>query len=229
LILSQIYPEQRPCMELKFHRKTFNLLGLEPQISIEGVTVLEKIEEYHKIQLPASVREWYSIQDAVVLMRAMFFIHPPTKLEALSEKPSHYIRSYSEQGYKYPLLHMIWENQGVWSIATLLEPEQDPPVFLGLYEEQYKWQLHAQSFSDFIYAWAWDYIVMQPANDGHFPNNPYRDVIELYRKFPDTLTPGPTTYLGNAFFQFEYCNRYVKDGTLIMDYRYASTRSATQK
>jgi uncharacterized protein (TIGR02996 family) len=49
---------------LKYHRKTFALLNEKPVRSKENVRLIEKWEKRRGIRLPASVREWYSLEAA---------------------------------------------------------------------------------------------------------------------------------------------------------------------
>src|SRR5579862_4743971 len=53
---------------LKYHQATFDLLKREPVIDQQAVEQLIALEEKYHITLPASVREWYSLEAALALM-----------------------------------------------------------------------------------------------------------------------------------------------------------------
>jgi hypothetical protein len=54
--------------QLKYHRTAFELLGREPVVSEEAVRLIEKAEADCRRRLAASVREWFSLRDAVALI-----------------------------------------------------------------------------------------------------------------------------------------------------------------
>src|ERR1700742_3074095 len=118
-------------MNLHFHRKSFSLLGLDPSISQASIDFITKIEQQNGVTLPAALREWYGIWDIIDLMEELFFIHLPTTLAELPR----WVKSYPEQALRYPVLHIAWENQGVWSLGVVLSDEADPPVYLGNRED----------------------------------------------------------------------------------------------
>jgi hypothetical protein len=53
---------------LRFHARTFDLLGMEPGVSPSAVELLNQVENKIGRPLPASVREWYELQDEMVSM-----------------------------------------------------------------------------------------------------------------------------------------------------------------
>jgi hypothetical protein len=57
-------------MELKYHALTFrHLLRKTPSVSLSAPAHLERLEKAHDFVLPASVKEWYSLEYAVDILR----------------------------------------------------------------------------------------------------------------------------------------------------------------
>ena len=54
---------------LRFHGRTLKLLNIAPPTSRNAVEVLDAVEARIGRKLPASVREWYSLDGACELLR----------------------------------------------------------------------------------------------------------------------------------------------------------------
>jgi hypothetical protein len=202
-------------MKLKFHKKTFTPLGIEPHESEKSAETLAIFEKQNDITLPLAVKEWYNIADAVEIMHeVVFYVHNPALIDELLDN----IAIYPEQGFTHPLLHVLYENQGVWHMGALLSGEENPPVFLGYQEDDtFNWELHAHSFSDFIYAWAWDYMASYRMFRDGYATTKNRLDFDISRKFTDVPAKGPTTYVTNPWFKADRFTRRVENNQLFID------------
>src|SRR5262245_45312296 len=57
---------------LQYHTWTFRLLGREPRVSADAVRTIEQWEAQPGIKLPASVREWYSLEGIEEVLAAVW-------------------------------------------------------------------------------------------------------------------------------------------------------------
>lgn len=133
-----------------FHSPTFELLGTRPRISAAAVGELEKTERRLKMRLPASVREWYSYEDALSILASHSNADPPIPVAEFA-------------GVESPVGRLIpirWENQGVCTWAILLDGSDDPPVWVDVDSEGNVWQRLAQNFSTYVHTCVWDYQVV---------------------------------------------------------------------
>ncbi len=185
-------------MILKYHQATFDLLSslekpisdeLEPlgSICLEAIVSdtlidsLNEIEQNCNIILPASVKEWYSIQSAVDLIDSCIccnVFHSPDDWCQIKPVPKEWeLRQAWMRGVDYKksqgwlqeltqeftrdgFLMILSEEQGVshWAIK-LNDHFEDPPVWMEFDSyPDYVWQKYTQTFSDFIYEWVWDFI-----------------------------------------------------------------------
>lgn len=96
-------------------------------------------------------------------MREISFINYPADIVDYDE------RLMAKYATTWPFLQMIpvmYENQGVWHLAVSLKKGDDPPVYLGYQgDNSFEWYPHIYHFSDFIYAWVWDYVMCQREGD----------------------------------------------------------------
>lgn len=137
---------------LRFHRETLELLHIMPPLSQSAQTQLVQFERSTGIRLPAAVREWYSLMGCMEIMREISDIHKPARITDYDED---LVSRYRATAPNLSMLPIMYEYEGVWHIAVVVGADDDPPVYLGYQEEEgFEWCLHAQHFSDFVYAWA---------------------------------------------------------------------------
>jgi len=189
---------------VKFHRKTLDMLHISPPHSTAATASLNQLEHHQNLQLPASVREWYSLMGCMEIMRELSLMHTPVDIVNYSDDLSH---RYAATPPYLRMLPVMFENQGVWHLAVVLDAGDDPPVYLG-YQDQdaFEWHLHAEHFSEFVYAWAWDYVSYE--RDYIMNTSAYMtdaDIARIHAAFQ----PQATTYVGNAYFVCERIERYV--------------------
>ncbi|MDP9313427.1 MAG: hypothetical protein M3R24_21525 [Chloroflexota bacterium] len=188
---------------IKFHRKTLDLLQIWPPTATEAIAHLNQLEHHLDCQIPASVREWYSRIGCMTIMDELSLMHTPVDIVDYDDDLA---RRYIATPPHFRMLPVMFENQGVWHLAVVMNAEDDPPVYLGYQnEDTFEWHLHAQHFSDFVYAWACDYVSYE--RDYIIHTSAYMtntDVAHIREAFQ----PRVTTYMGNAYFVCERIERY---------------------
>src|ERR1017187_8768301 len=131
-----------------FHTATFRLLASEPQVSPAALSQVEEAERRLGFRLPASVREWYSNEEAIDILMKYSNQDPPIPLAkfAVTEWNAH------------RLLPFKYENQGVCTWSILLDGSGDPPVYVDVDSDGAQWNMQAPTFSAYIYSCVWDYV-----------------------------------------------------------------------
>jgi hypothetical protein len=153
-------------MELQYHLHTFrHLLHKKPQFLEAEWAKLEAFEREFNFKLPASVKEWYSIEHATDILRKydpypehiwLGIDQPPSVLGPtnLIYKPiDDNNRSALEYGAQALLIFRLG-TQGVGSWAFCLDGSDDPIVLLELDEMPVEWKVDSayegKSFSDWV-------------------------------------------------------------------------------
>lgn len=141
---------------LRFHERAVNLLPKRPGLDPSRAEALARREQDLGIKLPASVREWYSLEDSVNLWGRYTNDDYPAPIDELGElvdwvKPP---RDLVREG----LLLIARENQGVASWAVRLDGTEDPAVVVEVDSwPDPNWIPCADKFSTFLFCQFWDY------------------------------------------------------------------------
>jgi hypothetical protein len=176
---------------LFFHDATVEHLDIRPRITMAALGELARTQRRLGIDLPHSVREWYSYDCALSVLSEHSNDDPPIPVEefALTE---------SMVG---PLIPIRRENQGVCTWAILLDGSNDPPVFVDVDSDGTEWRLHAQSFSTYVYTCVWDYrcVLNQPAlvqaQNGPISDLALKALADSFDRRPKTFAwPGSAQY-----------------------------------
>lgn len=188
-----------------FHRKTLELLHIMPPQSPEAMRTLDQFEKQHNLRLPTSVRQWYTLTGVMDIMHEISLMHSPADIVEYDES---LMQRYAVTSPFLQMIPVMFENQDVWHLAVVLNGSDDPPVMFGWQgEDNFDWHLHAHHFSDFIYAWAWDYVTYE------------RDyIINASTYMADTDIPfihnsfqlQGTTYMCNGYLLCDRFERYAK-------------------
>jgi hypothetical protein len=174
---------------IPFHSATFRLLGFESRLAVAAVSEVESVEHRLGFRLPASVREWYSYENAIdILARHSNDDRPiPVREFAVTEW----------DGQR--LLPFKIENQGVCVWVVMLDGSDDPPVFVDVDSNGAQWNMQAPTFSAYIYACVWDYafVLGQPglvqAQNRQLSPEGYSRLQALFSEQPPTFGwPGST-------------------------------------
>jgi hypothetical protein len=184
-------------MLLNYHQKSIELLGVTTRISQSQVTLIDSFEAKYRVKIPASLREWYSIENSVNLFEEI--LRPHTGIE-LKESP----RIQANYGYLIndtdPFLIAI-ENQAVWFMAIKSNEGDNPPVYMRYNEPDESWVLHANSFSDWINALSWDYTVLSKLSLSTFDEYVVSATPEIHKKVSEFQVEASETYGCNVYFK----------------------------
>jgi hypothetical protein len=126
---------------LRYHQAVFDLLGQQPRPSAARLRALRAAEQRCGIAFPASIVEWFALEDA----EAIFADHTtPDYLAALDDLAD---PAMIAQGY----LAVADENQGVVAWYARLTGADDPPVYDNNDSpDPADWTVCSASFSAFI-------------------------------------------------------------------------------
>jgi hypothetical protein len=143
---------------IKYHRDAVALLSEPPKFSVRAEELLAQRERELGIIFPEAVREWYSLENAVNLLRQHSNDDQPVALNRLGEPyPEWYgggRRDFVQQG----LIVFMCENQGVCNWAFRLDGNPDPEVVVEVDTAPNDEWLHcADKFSTFVYCQIWDH------------------------------------------------------------------------
>ena len=191
------------------YRKVFNLLNISPRQSQQAIDSLMLFEQDCNLSFPRAVREWFSFVETPDIMQKMALIHAavdiPQSYRLFGELNARYVRTAPSA----KILPVLFENQGCWHMAVPLDGADDPPVYLGYQEaDQFDWYLHAACFSDFIFAWVWDYVAYVKDYSVYASQHILPQDLQVIR---ETFEFGPTTYQGNGYFNADRIERYAQN------------------
>ena len=186
-------------MDLIFHKEALLLMGIQPDFSEQSLNALCETEKVLGIHLPDSLREWLCLDEDGKLFTEMTQL--PHSVARLTEIP----KSLRRDNLLGHLLVVIVENQAVWHMAISLQEGSNPPVYISYNgeDEHPIWELHADSLSNAILAFAWDYtIIKRPDYPQHFVTATNESQVGNSTKL------GPVTFVTNAWFVYRKFFRY---------------------
>lgn len=133
-------------MNLIYHQRTIELLNITPEIDPNAVQALDHLEKTLNRRLPPSLREWYSLKNALSYINGnQDRVFP---IQALIDDPLNMLAD--------DMLFLIDENQDVCGWALDLNGTDDPPVLMS--DEDFDWwHDFADTFSDFVFIRVWDF------------------------------------------------------------------------
>ena len=138
----------------RYHQAAFQFISERPSFSEKSPAILHEIESRLGIKFPASVFEYYSLNDAIDLLRK--YNNQPGVVAI------HQLGKGSE-GFEWnddvKILYFMSENQGVCHWGIRLDGRDDPEVVVNV--DKKGWTIAARSFTDFIHAWFFDAFAFQ--------------------------------------------------------------------
>jgi len=175
-------------MQLNYHKKSFDLLGYQPKFNKEQYT-----------DLPPSVREWYSCDINLDLLRK--YSNDDIPIHPLSfERQSHNNKE---------LTIFMYENQAVFWWAFERSNQDDPPVYINLNPPKNAWILCCDHFSEFIYTRLFDF--MHWHEDGLVLTAGGKPLDQKVLNFLEAeFTLEPTTQNGYSLFQHRFSHNGQK-------------------
>ena len=186
-------------MELKYHQKTFDLLQISPSLCEKSVEQIYDFEIQYKVNVPPSLREWYSIENHMAILQHLIDRTLNHNLINLTNSFTFgQMLDWLPTDLKY--IYILEENQCCFHMAVELTGSDNPPVLFRHYEPEASWELHAESFSDWLLAITWDSI-----NYDNFAQ--FDDEIEFETFLEESSEFGPTTYYANMWL---YASKFMR-------------------
>ncbi|MCB0030575.1 MAG: SMI1/KNR4 family protein, partial [Anaerolineales bacterium] len=144
-------------VKMSFHLDILSSFGIQAAQSEAEIESVETFERLHAIKLPASVREWYCLDNWPGILKQITRV--PHRPVLLAEVDNFLFTGHADWDSSQPLA-ILEENQGVWHMAIELNGHPNPPVLVRYNEPAESWHHYADSFSDWIFAWLWDNAVI---------------------------------------------------------------------
>ena len=142
---------------MHFHARTLELLEAAPVISESAVADLESVETRIGRKLPASVREWYSLDGACELLRRYSNDDRPLEVLEFGVPRTDTLGGGPHDLLARGLVVFRYENQSVCVWAFGMHDGDDPPAFVDVDTQFKTWTQCAPTFSEHLYAWMWDH------------------------------------------------------------------------
>lgn len=168
---------------LKYHQKTFDLLGEEPpEFSGKLIDLLRERERSCGVKFPESVIEWYSLENGFEILKKHSRADDPYPIAALGKAFDNWYGGGPHDFIKDGLLMIFHENQGVCNLAVKLDGSEDPAVMIEVDSSpNMVWTAYVEHFSDFVYTQVWD--------------NNYSQYEYVFTAIDGNLTPNTISYL----------------------------------
>jgi hypothetical protein len=149
-----------PPPSLSYHQNTFDFLNQRLPVSPKLLRQIERREQKCGQRLPASLRQWYSLGDAVSCLKQYSNTDYPVGVNGILSDFVRAIRPGTPENRRYALL--IKENQFCCCWFVQLDGRDDPAVIIGDYRKEYGERTRdvvgqpcAASFSEFVFQWVW--------------------------------------------------------------------------
>ena len=144
--------------QLKYHGDAVGLLAKAPPFSQSATDAIQERQRELGVSLPASVREWYSLEGAVAILRRFSNDDRPIPVSRLGEPFSDWYSGGRRDFVSEGLLLFLCENQGVCNWAVKLNGGPDPAVLVEVdTAPDAVWLPCAKSFSVFVWCQIWDH------------------------------------------------------------------------
>ena len=175
-------------MNLKYHNKSFELVGSQPEFSSETYP-----------ELPASVAEWYSLVGGLKLLERY-------SNEDVPVTPSRFkIRTHKDK----ELVAFMYENQGVFWWAFEKCDNDDPPVYVNEDPPSDNWVLCCDKFSNFVFTRLFDFFHWHDENlltlAAGKPID--KDLLDFLNS---EYIPNPITHGGHSHTQYRFSSNDQK-------------------
>jgi hypothetical protein len=194
----------------EFHAATFELLDLTPVLSPSAVAELDRVEKRIGRKLPASVREWYSIDGACRIMREYSNDDPPIPVNELGSPRRDTRGGGPVDLISRNLVPFRYENQAVCIWAFRIDGTDDPPVEVDLNTYFRTWTPCGVSFSQHLYASTWDFAcVLTRELLVQAQNRPL--TTSALGHLQSHFTSGPTTFgwPGHTQYRFNHNDKRI--------------------
>ncbi len=196
-----------------YHRDAIKLLAKPPCFSQSAAEALQRREEQLGILFPASVREFYSLDGAVQLLRRYSNDDDPFDIDQLGEPFDDWYNGGPKDFLAEKLLLFMHENQGVCNWAINLDSGPDPAVVVEVdTAPNAEWLPCTDRFSTFVWCQIWDHSQLAVGVSAQEIELSEHDVRFLRSNFQELHTtygwPGSVNYR----FKSEHAAILIWDG-----------------
>jgi hypothetical protein len=185
---------------LKYHRDALRLALEAPRQSDNALAAIRERETELGITFPDSVREWYSLDDAVARLERYSNADRAVPVSELGTPFDDWYDGGPRDFVGEGLLLFMQENQGVCNWAIRLDGEADPAVVVEVdTAPDAVWLPCSDRFSTFVWCQIWDrrpdYATGAAAQEEVFSPTDLAFLRSQYRELPATFGwPGHTNY-----------------------------------
>ena len=145
---------------MRFHANTLAILDVDAEVSQSAVSLLNAAEVRIGRAPPASVREWYSLDGAIELLRRYSNDDPPVQIKEFGLLRKETDVTSDDDLLERDLVIFRYENQGVCAWAFRIDGSDDPPVYVDNDWDSGTWTQCMPKFSEHLYAWMWDFSMV---------------------------------------------------------------------
>jgi hypothetical protein len=183
---------------LRYHAPVFTLLGREPNVDPEAVARIDEAERAAGSALPAAVREWFQLADAVDLLRQDRSEGEAITLDELLQTFGQLATYEGPPEFKRVRVlissHSFKQKYVEWAVQLAGD---DPPVVRGEelhFSDEMRWETPAFAgrFTDFVFYWLWTYRTAGLARDAE---------AAWLRASADVLVPPDLDFLVATFHE----------------------------
>jgi hypothetical protein len=193
----------------RFHAKALSLIPGRPSRSASAAAAIEARERALGIKLPESVREWYTLDGAVEMLRTYSNADRPESIAELGRNEPDWYGLGPRDGLADSLLIFMYENQGVGVWAVELNGSDDPLVQVNVDPGHGEgWKPCASSFSEFIYCQIWDWSLTGAICEANAP--PLKDHALQGLRRAMREEPSTNVWPGNHNYRFSSTNGRVR-------------------
>lgn len=187
-------------MNLQYHQPTFRLLQCEPVFSKKALQKLDSLEKALGLPVPASIREWYSLENAIDLLSLddcyedCYRCFSRSDLISLEDNVKGLKKMAPRSSYGWTIV--VWSS-GVW-YGTGCPDDPDPLVRLIETDGSYldnadEWC--NRPFSAFVFASVWNCLEETMPSDGGTDSTFHPAQIDM---LIDRFEEGPRVMRGDA-------------------------------
>jgi hypothetical protein len=148
---------------LSYHQNTFDLLNRRLAVSPKLLRQIERREQKAGQGLPTSLRQWYSLTEAIPVLLQYSNQDRPVGLGEVLTGFFRAARAQTPESQRYVLV--MNENQGCCCWFVQVNGADDPPVVMGDYREKngeptrdVEGNPCAATFSEFVFQWVWQFF-----------------------------------------------------------------------
>lgn len=193
---------------MKYHKRTFALLGLNAVLNPKAEASISKAERRLGYRLPASLREWYSLEGAERILNRFARCDAPIPLRKFGVQCAEEDESEELLAWDKGYLIIRFEEQGVCKWGVELNGSNDPPVAVSYRVTPYDsdeqgWTRATDTFSHYVYNCVWDGQALSRKWLAEAENGPLSNIaLETLR---EEFVTGPVSYgvPGDVQYRFE--------------------------